>query len=304
MLTFSRENVKNRIESIDFTTNSVNTLDQTRTGVNTVGLSTYGSGVQYIKASSRKNVVSSIIVTDSGSGYQNKQRTIPSAGINTASNKITIKNHGYLSGEIIQYTAGTPSVSGLSESQNYYVKRIDDNDFSVSLVSSLNTIVSLASTGEGSFNYEPISVEVKGVTGIGTTSDGQDFNCKIQPIFRGSIDSVDITSGGIGYGASEVLNFNRQPVITLKSGKDGQLQPVVGNGKIVGVIIRSGGTEYNSPPTIIVESPEGKNAKLTPIVTNGVITDVKIINGGIGYSTEKTTITVEAAPPNLSLIQI
>ena len=237
-----------------------------------------------------KRIVSNFIVSNSGSGYQNKQRLI--CKVNTANNRIYIKNHGYLSGEIVQYSAGSNPLGALSSTAKYYIKKIDNDNFSLSLVGSGNVlpryyydndvIVGYAATGDGSFNYEPITVEVKGVTGIGTTSDCQDFNCKIQPIFRGSIDSIDITSGGIGYGSSEVLNFNRQPVITLKSGKDAQLQPVVGNGKIVEVIIRSGGTEYNSPPTIVVESPEGKNAKLTPIITNGVITDVIIINHGIG----------------------
>ncbi len=282
-----------------------NTAADARTGVNTVGLSTYGSGVQYIKAASRKNVVSSIIVTDSGSGYQNKQRTIPSAGINTASNKITIKNHGYLSGEIIQYTAGTPSVSGLSESQNYYVKRIDDNDFSVSLVSSLNTIVSLASTGEGSFNYEPITVEVKGVIGVQTTgttdAENQNFNCQVVPVFRGYIDSIDITAGGVGYGASEVINFNRQPLITLKSGEKAQLNPIINNGQIVNIDVRSGGSGYNSPPDLIVKGPTGKYAQLTPVISDGVITSVKILNGGVGFTTDKTNIEIKEAGSDVSI---
>ena len=281
------------------------TLSDATLGIGTINITSYGSGVQKIRSFSRKRIVSNIIVSNSGSGYQNKQRSI--VEVKTSNNRIYIKNHGYLSGEIVQYSAGSNPLGELSTTAKYYVKKIDNDNFSLSLVGSGNTssryyydndiIVGYAATGDGSFNYEPITVEVKGVVGIGTTSgDGQDFNCKVQPIFRGSIDSVDITSGGIGYGASEVLNFNRQPVITFKSGKNAQLQPIIGNGEIVGIIIRNGGTEYNSPPDLIVESPEGKNARLTPIITDGVITDVKIINGGIGFTLDTTIIKVEAVP--------
>ena len=265
-----------------------------RLGINTVYLSDYGTGVQYIKSASRKNIVSSIIVTDSGSGYKNNQKTIPSAGINTSSNRITITNHGYLSGEVVQYTAGTSSVSGLSESQNYYVKKIDDNVFSLSSGSSLDTLVSLASTGGGSFNYEPVTLEVKGVIGVQTTS-GQDFRCKVQPVFRGSITSIDITAGGVGYGASEVVNFNRQPEITLESGEKAQLEPIISNGKITNIIVQAGGSGYNSPPDLIIKDPNGKNAQLTPIITGGVITSVNIINGGVGYNVGEISIEVKSA---------
>ena len=41
---------------------------------------------------------------------------------------------------------------------------------------------------------KPITVSVEGVTGI-TTRSGQDFQCKIQPVFRGHIDSIDDFSG-------------------------------------------------------------------------------------------------------------
>ena len=53
----------------------------------------------------KKRIVSNIIVDNSGSGYENKKRTIISAtGINTALNQININDHGYKSGEIIQYS--------------------------------------------------------------------------------------------------------------------------------------------------------------------------------------------------------
>ena len=288
----------------DYTIKLHTSAENARVGVDTVGLSAYGSGTHYIKSASRKNIVSSVVITDSGSGYQNKKRTIPTTGISTASNTISITNHGYESGEIIQYTAGGTTVGGLSETSKYYVRKTDDDSFSLSLVGTASgqekynydndIIVDLTSTGSGSFNYESITLEVKGRIGVQTTS-GQDFGCKVQPIFRGSIDSIDITNGGVGYGASEVVNFERQPDFTLNSGKEAQLTPTISNGTISDVIIAAGGRQYNSPPDLIVKGPSGQYAQLTPILTGGVISGVNIINKGIGYTVDKTTIEVKAA---------
>ena len=166
----------------------------------------------------------------------------------------------------------------MSETSNYYVRKVDDNSFSLSLVGGTNqekyyydnnVVINLTTTGDGSFNYEPITVSVKGTVGIATTvGTAQDFNCKVQPIFRGEIDSVDITTGGVGYGASEILNFNRQPDITFKSGENAQLEPLISNGKIVSINIRSGGSSYNSPPDLTIKGPTGKYARLTPEIEN------------------------------------
>ena len=69
--------------------------------------------------------------------------------------------------------------------------------------------INLKSVGSGvhSFNYPPIDVKVIGNIGISTLS-GQDFSAKIQPIFRGSIDSVHLTANGSEYGSEEVINYN------------------------------------------------------------------------------------------------
>ena len=68
---------------------------------------------------------------------------------------------------------------------------------------------SLTKTGGGSFNYQPITVTVEGTIGVSTRSGGQDFSAVLQPIVRGQITSVDLTQAGAGYGASEIINFNR-----------------------------------------------------------------------------------------------
>lgn len=285
----------------NFTITLHNNTTDSQAGVNTVTLEQYGLGIQSIKTAERKNIVSSIVVTNPGSGYKNKERKIVSTGISTATNSFEIKNHGYKTGEIIRYTAGSSTVSGIVESKDYYVRKIDNNKFSLSEVGvggttpkyffDRNIIVDVRSGGEGTFNYKPIVVSVDGVTGINTRS-GQTFQCQVQPIFRGSIDSIDLTNEGVGYGSSEILNFNRQPDFFFEGGTLAQVEPVISNGRIVDVVITNEGSNYISPPNLIINGP-GSYAQLTPIINGGKLTEVKIVNSGVNYVAGQNSITVQ-----------
>ena len=54
-------------------------------------------------------------------------------------------------------------------------------------------------------------------------------------------------------------------------------------GRIVDVSVSYGGTDYNSPPDLVVLGV-GSDAKLTPqLNSSGNITSVNIESGGIGY---------------------
>ena len=277
-------------------------LGDANAGLSTVNLTSLGSGVQNFQSATRKNVITSIVVTNPGSGYENKQRTIPTAGVTTALNQFNIANHGYQSKEIVRYS-GT-NVGGLSTTKDYYVVKVDNNTFSLSEVGSgstatdyyynNNVLVDITSEGTGSFNYKPIVVSVNGTTGISTRA-GQDFNAVVQPVFRGSIHTVDLTSAGTGYGSSEIINFDRQPDITFNSGTGAVLVPVVNNGRITSVLINNSGSGYNSPPDLAIISDTGNYAALTPILRDGRIVDVKVVKGGIGYVQGETDIIVTAA---------
>ena len=109
--------------------------------------------------------------------------------------------------------------------------------------------VTLTSTGDGNFNYKPISVTINGKVGVGTSS-GQDFSAKVQPIFSGQIKSVLLSENGVGYGSSDINNFNKQPDISVLSGSDAQAQVVISNGTIVEVLILNGGSNYTSIPDL------------------------------------------------------
>ena len=280
------------------------TYDDAISASNAIDLTGFGAGNHSFRCANSKNVISSISVTNPGSGYKNKRTTATSTGISTSLNTITLKSHGYKSGEVIKYTSGTTAIGGLSDG-SYYVTKIDTDNIKLSQVGVGSTspefyyaneeYINLTSSGSGTqtFNYLPITVEIKGEIGVSTLT-GQNFNAQLQPIFRGEIESVFVEDGGVGYGSSEILNYNKQPSHTLSSGSGAQLKPIVSRGKITQVLILNSGTGYNSPPTLKVDG-SGNGAVLVPVVTNGVITEVKVNNSGFNYLEKDTTVTVDEA---------
>ena len=273
------------------------TFSDSLVGINTVRLQFFGEGVHKFRSSTLKNIVTSVVITNPGTGYENKERKI--VGVNTATNEFTIKNHDYSEKEVVRYTGST--IDGLVQNKDYYVRRIDENKFSLSEVGTGNTVVDyyydrnvfveLRSTGSGTFNYKPIVVSVDGITGVSTRTD-QNFSAQVQPVFRGNLESIDVTSGGVGYGSSEIINFDRKPVVTLFSGSGAVLIPVINNGQVVDVLVNNPGSGYNSPPDLELQTTTGKNASLTPVLKNGQIESVKIIKAGAGYVPDKTSIKV------------
>ena len=294
-----------------------NTFADAVSGINTVNLTSYGTGSHTFKSYDPKKKINSISVIDSGSNYQNKKLTTTSSGINTASNTITIQNHGYKSGEIVVYNSTEINVGGLSTDSKYYVTVVDQNKFKLSIVGTSSTIsigntvvglttvanfyyktkqyVNLVSVGSGlhEFNYEPITLTVSGRIGVSTLTQ-QDFNAILTPVFRGQVNSVSIQNNGSEYGSEEILNYNRQPQFILSSGAGAQVQPIISNGKITEVIVISPGTGYNSQPNIEINGI-GRGALLSPVVSNGQLISVKVISGGLGYSPESTSINIIAA---------
>ena len=80
-------------------------------GINTITFNnTFGQGTQSLHSAETKKIVSNIIVTDSGEGYKNKKRLV--VGVVTATDSFKIGNHGFETGEIIQYTSVSSAVQG------------------------------------------------------------------------------------------------------------------------------------------------------------------------------------------------
>ena len=279
-----------------------NNLSDVLAGISTVEFTSFGNGSHQLQTVNKKSVVESISVINSGSGYENKKRSAVISGISTSQDIINIKNHDFKSGEKVKYTAGTSAVGGLTDNTEYYVIRVDNDNFKLAEVGlttstktffyDTNQFIQLTSTGAGthSFNYPEISVSISGQIGISSIGS-ETFQAEIQPIFRGEITSVNLSNNGVGYGSSEVLNLDRPPEVIVISGQDAQLSPVINNGRLQEVLVLNAGKKYNSPPDLTITG-DGIGAVITPIMSNGTITSVKVLESGIGYEQSTTSINV------------
>ena len=304
-------------EVVDATTIKLhNTLEEAIVGINTVVLSSHGIGKHTLECVSSKSVIDSINIVDNGTGYENKKRTVTSAGINTSSDIITIENHDYKSGEVLRYSAGASAIGGLSDGTHYYTTVIDSNQFKLSEIGPITDerffyktkqYVDLTSAGTGTqiFNYPPISVTVEGPVGIATVAgiESSAYKAEVQPIFRGELTSVHLSNKGSGYGTSEIINFIKLPDVTVTSGVNAQVKPIVtADGRIIEVIIENVGSNYTSIPNLEIISTTGIGCVLTPIFSNGRLREVKVIEPGIGYVSGDVTIEITPSETDFSFI--
>jgi len=270
-------------------------------GIGTVTLLALGEGTQRLVSYNPKNIIESINVVNGGRNYQNKEKVANPTGISTFLNCINIENHHYETGEIVKYVSMGSSVGGLTSGSEYYISKKDDNSFYLSEVGigtdnkdyyyRTNQYVDITSVGVGThtFNYPDIAVNITGKTGVSLAS----YQAKAEPIFKGGITSVQVTSNGSQYGSSEVLNFNRQPIINLSRGSGAQLKPIISQGKLVEVIVLATGSGYKGLPNIAINGI-GQGAFLTPVLDNGEVKSIKVIEPGNGYIEADTTVTVES----------
>ena len=275
-----------------------NTVNDYFSGINTVGFSTLTTfgGIHKFRTLP-KNTLRSVKVLNGGSGYEYRKLRVNSSGISTEYAAIIYKNHGLKTGDIVTYSATSAEIVGLSTLNKYSVDAIDVDTFKLIDVGVGATItdnlvkkkyVNIQTTGSGThiFQYPQIEVSVNvsyGSTTIGTIS--------FTPIVTGSIVDSYLYEGGSGYG-SNILNLHKKPIITVKNGKNAQLNPIISNGRVLEVQVLSGGSEYFSTPEISVVG-EGSGAILKPVINNsGSIISVIVLNSGIGYGSENTYIKV------------
>ena len=294
--------------------------DDAKVGINTVNITDFGQGKQTFRADLPRNVIARIDIVDPGEGYTNNTIKVQPSGINTSSDVVSFQQHGFADGDLIEYRFDGTGISGLTTDQQYYVLRLNDDSFRVSAAGIGTTLTDakyllrdyedLKSTGIGThtFKYPDITVTIDGdvgistltfidenpdtVTGIGSTNAELLFPARIQPIVLGEIIKANIVSGGIGYGNSEVVNYEKQPLLTLNTGINAQLKPIIVQEKISDVIVINEGSGYNSPPVLGVQG-DGDYADIIPVVEGGRIVDVIVQNGGVGFSTAKTFIQIE-----------
>jgi len=283
-----------------------NTFDDYLNGNNQISFATTSiSGIHKFLTEFSTNTVSEVKIIEGGS-FTNRKVLVKPTGISTSKYTINFNNHGFSSGEIVEYspvvglgTTQPQTISGLTTTNQYFILRNDEKSFRVcdAGIGGTNTtnydqnnFVKFSSVGTGfqQFKYPDIKANIEFTTvGIATSTQIQSITAT--PVVKGSIEEIYVYDPGTGYG-SNILNFEKKPSFTIKNGRDAQIVPIIVNGSINETNIQFGGYEYFSTPDLIVSDPTnaGSGAKLRAIVTNERITGVNIVNAGIGYSTSST----------------
>ena len=289
-------------------------------GINTIGFTEIAkNGVHKFRIKEGKNTLSSIRIIKSGKPYINQKVFVNSTtGISTHKSTITFENHGFLSGEVIDYkpsvglgTTTPQSITGLSTSTQYKVIKIDDNvfrvcDVGIGATDNTNFIsknyVNLKTKGTGYqlFKYPDIEISIDAIYSLPTSE-----KINLTPVIKGKIVDVSLYQKGTGYGSTDIVNYENKPNILIKNGvsRPGKninpsLNPIISNGKIIAVNIQSGGDEYYSTPDLTVIG-NGVGASLRAVIdrdeksaTYLKIINVVILNNGIGYDFNQTSIRI------------
>ena len=275
-------------------------------GINTIGLSTTtnASGVHKFRTLSQ-GTLAKVEVIEPGSGYQYRKLRVKPEGVSTDYDQIEFKNHGFNTGDVVNYSCTGTEIVGLSTSDRYSIFALNDDTFKLINVGIAGTVttdlvrqkfVDIQSTGSGYHIFSYPEIEVSATVSFGSSITG---TFKFTPVITGEIVDAYLYESGVGYG-STILNLHKKPLVTLKNGKNAQLNPVISNGRVVEVQVLGGGSEYFSLPELVVEDSNGTGtgAILRPEISNGAITDVVVINGGLGYDPNTTTIFVRSRGAN------
>jgi len=293
---------------------------------NLIELLDNGTQSHIFRSNKNRQIIDSIVVSDSGSNYSNHRVLVSSqqyppndkkdlfktfVGINTFNDYIYAKNHNFSNGDVVEYSTSANEINGLDPLLVYKVTVIDKDKFKLSNAGTATTVsntnydrkiyVKLNNLGTGihTFKYPDIQVKIEGKVSVGTTTIIPNYyNSSAKAIVKGGLKNIFVKDGGVGYGVTNIINYSRKPVIKLLTGKDGFIVPIISDGKITAVSILNSGSEYTTPPELEVVGvggtfgTVGQFAKLESIVSGGKITNVNIIAGGTGYDANNTIIKV------------
>jgi len=288
-----------------------NTQQDALNSTNVIDITGTGSGFHYFSSLKNKNTITEVYVKDPGEGYSNRTIKVPSIlsadnrtlGINTFDSYFFARKHGFLDGELVQYSTTGTVISGLSTSIYYYVGVIDDNKFKLAPAGIGTTQTNALflerrfakfndlGIGTHSVSYPPIEISVETISAIGSTTIIKPI---LEPLVLGSINDVYVEEGGVGFGCTDIINFHRRPNVGISSIKsEAILKPIIINGNIVDVKIINKGRGYRKDSDIII-SGDGSFAEIDPIIdSNGRLSAVNILRGGIGYGVSTTQLTLQ-----------
>ena len=138
-------------------------------------------------------------------------------------------------------------------------------------------------TNQGRGYLDPPYILIEDSTGIGVAS--------AKAILSGEVvERVEVIEGGAGF-------FPPVPTVTITSGRNALVTPVITSGKITSIQIDNPGEYYSTPPKVIISdaSAKGRFAEyLSEISDDGKLVAFKKISEGRDYNPEETTISIES----------
>ncbi len=279
-------------------------------GQNPINFTSVGVGDHLITAIQKKKRLNDIRVTYSADDYTHRKVSYDTAldanPVDFYTNEINIINHGFKSGEIVVYDSSTTEITGLTSNTKYYVTKVTDDKFKLSEVG-IGTIseefyyenkrykdLTTSGVGKQFFRYPTIKVTVDKAI-----KDPYVIDPEVVTIARGEIKEVFLENKGVGYGCTDIFNYERQPNINAEPGKLATAKPFIVNGKIENVIIQNSGQKYVSTPDIeiLTDGKSGFGAVLEPVITNGRLSDIIVRDKGADYN-ESTEIIIVSAGKN------
>ena len=287
------------------------TPEEAKVGINTVNLGVISFGFHKFTSVNAKNTITRIYVKESGSGYSNKKILVQArpvngdsqSGISTSDDYILAYDHNFNDGEIVEYSTTGTVAAGLSTITQYAIKVVDTNRFKLCDVGvstqrdltnynkNKTVIIRGLGTGKHTIKYPPIVVKVESLSAIGSTTV---IKPSISPLVLGSIESVYLEEGGVGYGCTNIMDFQRRPDVGISTVVyQALLKPIIIDGSIVDVQILASGEGYREDSDINIYSPTGSFADIRPIITNNKITGVQVLDGGVGYASSDTTLDLQ-----------
>ena len=266
-------------------------------GINTVGLSTdtAASGIHRF-TTDRKNTLVAIKVLEEGTGYTHRKLRVKPTGISTSLNVVTFKNHGFQHGEIIEYSAETSPIQGMSTTSSYYINKLTDDTFQladagIGATSNVNfnrgIYANFENQGQGFqiFKYPDIKVNIN--VSYGSTITGE---IVATPVVTGELVGAYLYEEGTNYG-SVTLDKQVIPKVSIQNGRFAEFKPIIVGGRITDVAVVNRGREYNSSPEIrVISTGSGAGAVVRPVIKDGFVIDAIVTNPGIGYSSVSTEV--------------
>lgn len=289
--------------------------DDALSGINLIKLRTYGGGLQSFVTTIPRKAIDEVTVIQNENDFEYKKVSFVYSDVNDQDNIITIKNHGFSTGDEVVYSwKPVPGYNGgsigLSTTNYYYIIKIDDDQFRLSETKNSTDYYNFGQAEPYSIyylEYSPVRIEIFGsltITGISSTVG---YEASILPTISGSVTSALIekrpNSPSVpmdNFGEKNIINYEKNPSIRVVEGEGAVLQPLIVDGKIKQVIIKNPGSGYFNSLDLVVTG-DGFGAKLTPVISNGSFVDVKVVNGGVNYGEINTNISINPIGTGLKL---